>query len=58
MELLATVHWVMKHEGKRGRDVIDGIRAWNLRKQMFTDGQILLAAKRLTDEGWVPGANA
>jgi O-acetyl-ADP-ribose deacetylase (regulator of RNase III) len=58
MELLATVHWVMKHEGNRGRDVIDGIRAWNLRKQMFTDGQILLAARRLTDEGWIPGASA
>jgi hypothetical protein len=58
MELLATVHWVMKHEGARGRGTVDAIHAWNLRKQMFADEQILLAAKRLTDEGWVSGANA
>lgn len=58
MELLATVHWVMKHEGARDRAAVDAIHAWNLRKQMFTDEQILLAARRLTDEGWVSGANA
>lgn len=58
MELLATVHWVMKHEGARDRGTVDAIHAWSLRKQMFTDQQILLAAKRLTDEGWVTGANA
>lgn len=58
MELLATVHWVMKHEGARGRGTVDAIHAWNLRKQVFTDEQILLAAKRLTDEGWVSGASA
>jgi O-acetyl-ADP-ribose deacetylase (regulator of RNase III) len=57
MELLATVHWVMKHEGARGRGTVDAIHAWNLRKQMFADEQILLAAKRLTDEGWVSGAH-
>ena len=28
------------------------------RQQMFTDQQILLAAKRLTDEGWGSGAVA
>lgn len=58
MELLATVHWVMKHEGAGDRGTVDAIYAWNSRKQMFTDEQILLAAKRLTDEGWVSGANA
>lgn len=58
MELLATVHWVMAHEGARERGVVDAIHAWNLRKQMFTDQQILLAAKRLGDEGWLSGAEA
>ncbi|MBK8015057.1 MAG: macro domain-containing protein [Deltaproteobacteria bacterium] len=58
MELLATVHWVMVHEGARDRGIVAAIHAWNLRKQLFTDQQILLAAKRLTDEGWVTGANA
>lgn len=58
MELLATVHWVMSREGARGPAVVDAIHAWNLRKQMFTDRQILLAAERLTDDGWLAGAQA
>lgn len=58
MELLATVHWVMTREGAREQGIVDAIHAWNLRKQMFSDQQIVLAAKRLTDEGWVTGANA
>lgn len=53
MELLATVHWVMTQEGARGTDVVGAIHRWNLRKQMFSDEQILLAAKRLEDEGWL-----
>jgi O-acetyl-ADP-ribose deacetylase (regulator of RNase III) len=58
MELLATVHWVMAHEGARGQAVVDAIHAWNSRKQMFTDHQILLAANRLAEEGWLAGAKA
>jgi O-acetyl-ADP-ribose deacetylase (regulator of RNase III) len=58
MELLATVHWVMAREGARDRGVIDATHAWNRRKQMFNDQQILLAAKRLGDEGWLAGAQA
>jgi hypothetical protein len=58
MELLATVHWVMTREGASGRGIVDAIHRWNLRKQMFTDEQIQLAAKRLGDEGWVAGAHA
>ena len=58
MELLATVHWVMAHEGAHGRGVVDAIHAWNPRKRMFTDEQILLAVKRLGDEGWLTGAKA
>lgn len=40
-------------EGARGRGVIDAIQTWNLRKQMFSEAQIELAAKRLNDEGGV-----
>ena len=56
MELLATVHWVITREGTQGRGIVDAIHAWNLRKQMFADELILLAAKRLADEGWLSGA--
>lgn len=58
MELLATVHWVMRQEVVRDRDVVEAVHAWNQRKQMFTEEQILLAAKRLSDEGWLPETNA
>ncbi|RKH71351.1 Appr-1-p processing protein [Corallococcus interemptor] len=58
MELLATVHWVMAHEGVHDRGVVDAIHAWNPRKRMFTDEQILLAVKRLGDEGWLTGAKS
>jgi len=50
--------WVMTHEGARDRGIVQAIHDWNLRKQTFTDQQILLAAKRLAYEGWLTGANA
>lgn len=53
MELLATVHWVMTREGAREQGIISAIHDWNLRKRVFTDNQIVLAAKRLSEEGWV-----
>lgn len=53
MELLSTVHWVMAHEGARGDEVIDAVHAWNPRKRMFAHDQIMIAAKRLNDGGWV-----
>jgi O-acetyl-ADP-ribose deacetylase (regulator of RNase III) len=56
MELLATVHWVMAHEGAQGQMVVDAVHAWSPRKRMFTDQQILLAAERLSAEGWAAGA--
>lgn len=58
MELLATVHWVMTREGADESSVVDAIHRWNLRKQMFADQQILLAARRLRDTGWLAGAPA
>jgi len=58
MELLATVHWVMAHEGARSPAVVDAVHTWNSRKQMFTEQQILLAVQRLGDEGWLAGTQA
>lgn len=52
MELLATVHWVMTREGARDQGIVEAIHAWNLRKRLFSDEQILLAAKRLNDQAW------
>ena len=57
IELLATVHWVMAHEGARDQGgVVDAIHAWNTRKQKFTEQQIHLTSRRLADEGWLAGA--
>ncbi len=58
LELLATVHWVVKHEGAHERAIVDAVRAWDPRKRMFDDPQIVLAAKRLADQGWLVGGPA
>lgn len=48
MELLATVHWVMKHEGARTSDeVVRRVHSWNDRKRRFTPRQIDLARQAL-----------
>ncbi|MYB35674.1 MAG: macro domain-containing protein [Gammaproteobacteria bacterium] len=53
MELLATVHWLVKYE-----DVVDAHQsveaayAWNDRKKRFTPRQICLAFDRLAECGW------
>ncbi len=55
IELLATLHWVMAHEGKQEEDdVIAVTYAWNQRKKRFTERQILLGRNILIDRGWVP----
>jgi O-acetyl-ADP-ribose deacetylase (regulator of RNase III) len=56
MELLATVHWVMAHEGVRDQDVIGVVHGWSPRKRMFSEQQISLAMKRLDSEGWLARA--
>ncbi len=53
MELLATVHWLMQHEGVMdARDAIAKTYAWNDRKKKFTPRQIKLAFDHLVDAGW------
>lgn len=53
LELLSTVHWVMKNESVNSiDDVVSHTYAWNDRKQQFTPRQIALAADVLSDKGW------
>jgi hypothetical protein len=54
LELLSTVHWVMKHEAVRTPDeVVARTYAWNPRKRQFTPRQIGIAVNVLSKKGWV-----
>lgn len=54
LELLSTVHWVMKNEPVNTMDeVVNHTYAWNDRKRQFTPRQIALAVGVLTNKGWV-----
>ena len=54
LELLSTVHWVMKNEAVSSVDeVVKYTYAWNDRKRQFTPRQIALAADVVTNKGWV-----
>lgn len=54
LELLATVHWVAKHESPRSLgDLVKATHAWNERKKQFTPRQIELAAVALDAHGWI-----
>lgn len=57
MELLATTHWVMAHEGARGHGVVNAIHQWSERKRMFSGEQIQLVANRLAASGWITDQN-
>jgi O-acetyl-ADP-ribose deacetylase (regulator of RNase III) len=55
LELLSTVHWVMRHATPRSlEDVIEQTYAWNDRKRQFSPRQIRIAVEVLTQQGWVP----
>jgi len=54
LELLATVHWVMKHDRVNSvPDVVDRVHAWNKRKLQFSPRQIDLAVSVLSRQEWV-----
>lgn len=56
LELLSTVHWVMRHEPVHTLpDVVARTYAWNDRKRQFTPRQIGIAVAVLTNQAWVPG---
>lgn len=53
LELLSTVHWIMKNESVNSiDDVVSHTYAWNERKRQFTPRQIALAADVLLSKGW------
>jgi hypothetical protein len=53
LELLSTVHWVVKHGAKSMDDVLETTYAWNARKRQFAPRQIQLALKVLAEKGWI-----
>jgi O-acetyl-ADP-ribose deacetylase (regulator of RNase III) len=54
LELLSTVHWIMKHESVGSIDeVVNHTYAWSNHKRQFAPRQIVLAANVLSDKGWV-----
>lgn len=54
LELLSTVHWIMKNEAVDSIDgVVNHIYAWSDRKRKFTPRQIALAIDVLTNKAWV-----
>ncbi|MGO9082611.1 MAG: macro domain-containing protein [Streptosporangiaceae bacterium] len=58
LELLATVHWVVNHDGADPSDapeaLVQRVRSWNARKgRLFTDAHIRKAAGHLRDQGWL-----
>jgi O-acetyl-ADP-ribose deacetylase (regulator of RNase III) len=58
LELLSTVHWVMKHEAVCTPDeVVARTYAWNPRKRQFSPRQIGIAVNVLSQKGWVKPLN-
>lgn len=59
LELLATVHWTIRHEALNSPDSIaEYIYAWNDRKRQFTPRQITLAIETLQRKGWISPVSA
>ena len=53
LELLSTVHWVVKNESPNSvGDIVTRTHAWNARKRQFTPRQIALATRTLEAGGW------
>lgn len=58
LELLASVHWLVKYEGNENEDELLGaLRAWNPRKGRFTNRQVRIAYDRLLEQGWTSVPN-
>lgn len=54
LELLATVHWVMSHEGATQHASVERhVYDWNARKRQFTPRQLAIAEERLRSQGWL-----
>lgn len=55
LELLSTVHWVIKYGGQAHSmdDVVSRTYAWHERKRQFTPRQIGIAIDVLATQGWI-----
>lgn len=54
LELLATVHWVIRYEGAIQSDSVKRqVYQWNDRKRQFTQRQLVIAEERLRSQGWL-----
>jgi uncharacterized protein YwgA len=54
LELLSTVHWVVKNENVSDFDAVtEKIYSWNKRKQQFTKRQIKIALDVLKKQNWI-----
>ena len=54
LELLATVHWVARHDSLAGPDdIVAQVHDWNARKKRFTPRQITIALNTLRSHGWL-----
>jgi O-acetyl-ADP-ribose deacetylase (regulator of RNase III) len=53
MELLSTVHWVVKDKTMTICDIIAGTYEWSTAKKKFSERQIEIAVNRLVQEGWI-----
>lgn len=55
MELLATVHWAVDHNGAAVfEEALQAVRDWNPRKEeLFSEQHIAIAWERLDNEGWI-----
>lgn len=54
LELLATVHWIVSKENRtKLDDVIQGVYAWNTKKQKFSIRQIETAYNVLIKQEWI-----
>lgn len=54
LELLSTVHWVASREHPTSeQDLIERTYGWGERKRQFSQRQILLARRLLTDRAWL-----
>jgi O-acetyl-ADP-ribose deacetylase (regulator of RNase III) len=57
LELLATVHWVVRHENATtAEDTTKKVYAWNDRKKRFSPRQIGIALDTLRAKGWLAAA--
>lgn len=57
LELLATVHWVARHErADTSEKAVEKVYGWNDRKQRFSPRQIGIAFETLRSKGWLAAA--